>query len=78
MALLWLLLQYKTPAQDQICTKAQQRSVCKKSIRMLQRKMLGVWAERAGAEVAVAGKGWGCKALKSPLVSEGCEWILTF
>lgn len=65
MALLWLL-QYKTPAQDQICIKAQERSVCKKSIRMLQRKMLGVCAESAGEEVAVVGKGWECKALNPP------------
>lgn len=78
VALLWLLLQYKTPAQDQICIKAQEWSVCKKGIRMLQRKMLGMWAERAGAEVAVTEKGWGCKALKPLPVSEGCEWVLTF
>lgn len=75
MALLWLLLQCKTPSQDQICIKAKERSVCKKSIRMLQRKML---AKRARVEMAVTGKGWGCEALQPPQLARGVTGFSLF
>lgn len=60
-------------SQDQTCIKAQVRSVCKKIIRILQRKVAGVWAERAGVEVAVTEEGWGCEALEHPQLAQGCE-----
>lgn len=39
--------------------------------------MLGMWAERAGAEVAVTEKGWGCEALQPPQLVRSVM-ILTF
>lgn len=39
--------------------------------------MWGVWAERAGVEAAAAEKGWDVGDA-TPLVSEVCDWVLTF